>query len=175
MSKLPLNKTSKKLHRGFYEVVNTDKYLGDDAHAVIYRSGWEHKFMIYLDHNPYVKKWGCELEKLQIPYYNIDGKIHRYIPDFYVELINPNEPELEYKVIYEIKPHRQIFPDFIDKETGEVLPYKNTLKAFEKRQYEMIQFQTNLLKWNAATIFCKNLHIEFKLIDEIYLKEHHII
>jgi hypothetical protein len=175
MSKLPFNVISKRLHRGFYEVINKDKYIGDDASNVMYRSGWELKFMIYCDNNQYFKRWGCELEQLTIPYYDLKGKIHKYIPDFYVEIIDPYNPEKEQKVIFEIKPHKQIFPSFLDRETGELLPYKNTLKAFENRQYELNIFQTNLLKWDAAKKFCKNLHMEFILIDEIYMKEHNIL
>ena len=162
--------------KGLYEVKNTDKYIGNPMDC-IYRSSWEKRFCVYLDHLENVKKWGSELEKLVIPYQDIDGYWHKYYPDYYVVFTDPRDPQKELQVIIEIKPSNEIRPKFIttDQETGKpklIMPksFKN-LKAYENFEYQLKTYQKNRLKWDAAFKWCKNRHIEFWLIDEKKLKE----
>ena len=62
--------------------MNPKKYKGDSS-QVIYRSLWERKLMVYCDKNNSVVEWGSE--EIVIPYYSqLDGKMHRYYPDFYM-------------------------------------------------------------------------------------------
>ena len=72
-----------KFYQGRFKPDNPQKYKGD-ASNIIYRSGWELKLMRYLDKHPHVTRWNSE--EIIIPYRSpIDGKMHRYFPDFYVE------------------------------------------------------------------------------------------
>ena len=60
------------------------KYLGDYRN-IIYRSLWELKFMKYCDSNQNILEWGSE--EFFIPYTSpVDGKRHRYYPDFYIKV-----------------------------------------------------------------------------------------
>ena len=73
-------------YQGKFKPRNPQKYRGDSTN-IIYRSGWELKLMSYLDKHPGVLLWNSE--EIVIPYRSpIDGKMHRYFPDFYVEMIN---------------------------------------------------------------------------------------
>ena len=69
-------------YKGKYRPTNKRKYKGD-VNSIVYRSLWERKFMVYLDTNPDITEWGSE--EIVIPYVSpLDGKRHRYFPDFYV-------------------------------------------------------------------------------------------
>ena len=60
------------------------KYKGDPRN-INYRSSWEYKFMLWCDQTPSVQEWGSE--EIIIPYTSpVDGKRHRYYPDFYVKV-----------------------------------------------------------------------------------------
>ena len=67
-----------------------------------YRSGWEQKYMIYLDENPDVVMWSYE--KLIIEYVSNKKtkKIRKYYPDFQVEYKDGT------KVVIEVKPSRKL-------------------------------------------------------------------
>ena len=76
-------------YQGKFRPRNPSKYLGDPLN-IIYRSHWELKLMSYLDRHPHVMKWASE--EVIIPYKSpIDGRMHRYFPDFYVEQINKDK------------------------------------------------------------------------------------
>lgn len=166
----------KGLKKGIYDIQNPMKYVGNPAEC-LYRSSWEHKFMIYCDHESTIKKWGSETA--QIEYYTQDayGNIEKsiYWPDFFVVKIDPNDPEFEQQYFYEIKPHKSIYPDFITfDEDGNriILPPgdKKSLKAFENWQYEVKEFEKNISKWKATKAWCEKRHIIFRLLDEIDLE-----
>ena len=73
-------------YKGKYRPTNKRKYKGD-VNSIVYRSLWERKFMVYLDTNPDITEWGSE--EIVIPYVSpLDGKRHRYFPDFYVKTNN---------------------------------------------------------------------------------------
>lgn len=67
-----------------------------------YRSGWEQKYMVYLDDNPDVASWSYE--KLVIEYVSNKKtkKIRKYYPDFQIEYKDGR------KVVVEIKPSRKL-------------------------------------------------------------------
>lgn len=67
-----------------------------------YRSGWELKFMEFLDRSAVIKTWGYET--LKIPYISNKktGKIRTYYPDFCVEYLDGT---IE---IVEIKPSKRL-------------------------------------------------------------------
>ena len=75
-----------RFKQGKYIPRNPNKYKGDPRN-IIYRSSWEHKFMLWCDQqNSSVQEWGSE--EIVIPYVSpVDGKRHKYYPDFYVCLL----------------------------------------------------------------------------------------
>ena len=66
---------NKNYNQGLYIPKNTDKVLKlNNQGGIYFRSSWEKKFMIYLDHNERIVSWGCEM--IKIPYqqiHNVDG------------------------------------------------------------------------------------------------------
>jgi hypothetical protein len=141
-------------YQGRFKPRNPEKYKGDPTN-IIYRSGWELKLMSYLDKHPHVVKWNSE--EIVIPYRSpIDGKMHRYFPDFYVEQINRQKKKE--KVLIEVKPYAQTKPPKV----------QNTKKNKPTKRYinEVKTWGINSAKWNAAEEFCKDRGYIFKIITE---------
>ena len=85
-------------YQGKYRPSYPRKYKGDPSN-IIYRSSWEYKFMKWCDYTTSVQEWGSE--EIIIPYISpVDGKRHRYFPDFYVRIQNR-------KYLVEVKPFKQ--------------------------------------------------------------------
>jgi len=94
---------SYKTYKGKYLPKNPKKYNGNPS-GIIYRSMWERKFMLYCDRTDAILKWSSE--EVIIPYVSpLDGRVHRYFPDFYIKMIDRNGRVRE-KII-EVKPHAQ--------------------------------------------------------------------
>lgn len=96
MPKKPKKKKKRKgrYHRGIH--------VSPIAGECKYRSGWEQKYMVYLDGHPDVMTWSYE--KLVIEYVSNQKtkKVRKYYPDFQVEYKDGK------KVIIEIKPSRKM-------------------------------------------------------------------
>ena len=93
-------------YRGKYTPKNPEKYRGDPKN-IVYRSTWECRVMNWLDNNESILQWGSE--EFFIPYRSpVDGKIHRYFPDFYVKVKQKDDTIKE--MVLEVKPHRQTQP-----------------------------------------------------------------
>ena len=136
-------------YRGKYRVSNPRKYKGD-ARNVVYRSSWEYKFMQWCDSHPSVEEWASE--EIIIPYISpVDGKRHRYFPDFYVKVGNK-------KYIAEVKPSYQ---------TKEPKTQKRNTKKYIS---EVMTYAVNQAKFKAATEFCKDHGWEFMVVTEKELK-----
>ena len=132
-------------YRGKFRPQNREKYKGNPSN-IIYRSGWELDFMKYLDRQPGVLQWNSE--EIIIPYKSpIDGKWHRYYPDFWVKTSNSES-------IIEIKPKKQTKP-----------PKENPK---HRRRYlrEVKTFVVNEAKWKAAEEFCENKGWQWKIMTE---------
>tara|TARA_B100000427_G_scaffold22841_1_gene17118 strand:+ start:1597 stop:2019 length:423 start_codon:yes stop_codon:yes gene_type:complete len=135
--------------QGKYFPSKPRKYKGDYRN-IVYRSGWELKFMKFCDSNPNITEWGSE--EIIIPYISpIDGKRHKYYPDFYVRTNGK-------KFIVEVKPSRQ---------TKEP---KTQRKVTKKYINEVVTYSVNQAKWKAATEFCKDYNMEFMIITEKELR-----
>tara|TARA_B100000965_G_scaffold40355_1_gene29670 strand:+ start:674 stop:1096 length:423 start_codon:yes stop_codon:yes gene_type:complete len=135
--------------QGKYNPRRPSKYKGD-IRKVFYRSGWELKFMLWCDTTTSVTEWGSE--EIIIPYTSpVDGKRHRYYPDFYVKVNGK-------KYVVEVKPSKQ---------TKEPKTQKRHTKRYIT---EVITWSVNKAKWHAATEFCKDYGMEFMLITEKELK-----
>ncbi len=138
-----------KYKQGKYFPRLPSKYKGNPRN-IIYRSSWEYKFMKWCDQTPSVQEWGSE--EIVIPYISpVDGKRHRYYPDFYLKVNNK-------KYMVEVKPARQ---------TKEP---KTQRKHTKRYITEVVTWSINKAKWKAATEFCKDYGWEFMLITEKELK-----
>ena len=132
-------------YQGKYRPSFPRKYKGD-YNNVIYRSSWEYKFMKWCDLTPSIEEWGSE--EIIIPYISpVDGKRHRYFPDFYVKIGNK-------KYLVEVKPFKQ---------TKEPKTQKRNTKKYIN---EVVTYAVNQAKWKAAVEFCEDRMIQFKIITE---------
>ena len=88
----------KRKKRGYHRGLHISPLAGKCK----YRSGWEQKYMEYLDTDPQVKMWSYE--KLAIEYIsnNRTKKIRKYYPDFQIEYKDGT------KAVVEIKPSRKL-------------------------------------------------------------------
>lgn len=137
-------------YKGKYKPSYPQKYKGDPTN-IIYRSLWERKFMVYCDLNENIVEWGSE--EIALPYRSpIDGKVHRYFPDFYIK-VKESTGHLK-RYLIEIKPKRQTTPP--------QKPQRQTKKYL----YEAYEYAKNQAKWKAAKEFCEDRQWEFKVITE---------
>jgi hypothetical protein len=141
-------------YKGFFNPKNPQKYRGNPSN-IIYRSSWELKLMIHLDSHPDVLQWSSE--EFFIPYRSpIDGRIHRYFPDFYVKKKN-KEGKVEVSII-EIKPFAQ---------TQEPKRQSNITRRYIT---EVKTYGINSSKWKAAEEYCKDRGWSFEIFTEKELK-----
>ena len=139
-------------YKGRYIPSKPRKYKGDPSN-IIYRSLWERKFMVYCDRNDAILEWGSE--EIIIPYKSpLDGRIHRYFPDFYVK-VKQNDGTIK-KMIIEVKPKKQCKPPVCKKKT----------KYYIK---EVQTWGVNKAKWEYALEWCKDRNMEFKILTEDHL------
>jgi hypothetical protein len=137
-------------YKGKYQPSFPKKYKGDPTN-IIYRSLWERRFMVYCDTNEKILEWGSE--ELALPYRSpLDGKIHRYFPDFYIKVQEENGRTKKYLI--EIKPKKQTMPP--------PKPQRQT-KGYI---YEAYEYAKNQAKWAAAREWCADRGYEFKVITE---------
>ena len=137
-------------YKGKYKPSNPKKYKGDPTN-IIYRSLWERKFMVYCDTNDNILEWGSE--EISLPYRSpLDGKIHRYYPDFYIK-VRENDGSIQ-KYIIEIKPKKQ---------TVEPKVQQRKTKGYI---YEVTEWARNQTKWKVAEEFCQDRQWKFKIITE---------
>ena len=137
-------------YRGRYIPTYPKKYKGDPSN-IIYRSLWERKFMVYCDRNDRILEWGSE--EFFIPYRSpLDGKIHRYFPDFYVK-VKTKQNTIK-KWVVEVKPKAQTRPPRT--------PKRKTKKYIT----EVRNYAINDAKWKNAIEYCKDRNIEFIIITE---------
>ena len=75
-------------YKGKFKPSFPEKYVGDPTN-IIYRSLWALKFLKYCDTNENILEYASE--ELAIPYRSpIDGKVHRYFPDAYIKVKEPD-------------------------------------------------------------------------------------
>ena len=135
-------------YKGKFRPQNPKKYKGDYT-KIIYRSGWELKFMNYLDRQPDVISWSSE--EVIIPYKSpIDNRFHRYYPDFWVKTLKGES-------LIEIKPKRQ------------TLPPKENPKHRRRYLKEVKTWGINSAKFAAAEQFCRTKGWEWRIItDDVF-------
>lgn len=128
---------------------NPHKYLGNTAN-IICRSLWERRFAKWCDETPGVLRWGSE--EFFIPYVSpVDGCIHRYFPDFFVEVQTRTGKR---QFVIEVKPHKQTAAPTVPKRKG------------KRYLAEAMTFAVNQRKWEAAKDYCKKQKWTFMIVTE---------
>lgn len=151
-----------KYNQGFYKLVNPKKYIGNPSEPIIYRSGWEYKFMVYCDMNDDIIKWGSETFKIN--YIDNTGHSRYYMPDFYLETYSKKIPGHVNKFLVEIKPEAEI--------REPVIPDKTlSAKKIASLEYQVKTWLKNKHKWAYAVEWCKARDIQFWLLTEKHLNE----
>lgn len=132
-------------YSGRFVPENPKKYRGDPTN-IIYRSLWERRVMVHLDKNSTIIEWSSE--EIVIPYLSpVDGRWHRYFPDFYVRT-------KEGSMILEVKPANQsVAPE----------PKKKVTKRYLT---EVMTYGVNQAKWKAAQEYCDDRKWKFKVLTE---------
>lgn len=110
--------------------------------------------MNWLDKNPNIVSWASE--EITIPYISpVDGRWHRYFPDFVVKVKDKNG-QLR-TMMLEVKPKKQ---------TQAPAPQRRVTKRYIT---EVATWGVNQAKFKAATEYCLDRGWEFKLITEDHL------
>lgn len=142
-----------KSYKGSFRPKNPTKYKGDPT-GIVFRSSWELKFMIYLDAHPDVLEWSSE--EFCIPYVSpVDGRVHRYFPDFWIKQRN-KDGAIETLVV-EIKPKKQTEPPVVQK------------RKTKRYINEVMTWGINTAKWQAAEQFCYKKSWKFRILTEQHL------
>lgn len=140
-------------YKGFFKPKNPNKYKGDPSN-IVFRSSWELRFMNYLDAHQDIVLWSSE--EFCIPYKSpIDGRVHRYFPDFWLKQHKPDGTTET--VVVEIKPHKQTQP-----------PATQTRKT-KRYINEVMAWGVNNAKWEAAKRFCESKNWKFVIFTEDHL------
>jgi len=133
-----------KFAQGKFEMKNPKKYIGKKTPLA--RSSWEFVFMRMLDEHSGVEHWASE--SIQIPYQDpLTGKYTIYVPDFFI--------------VYKDKNGRK------NAEVIEVKPSNQQIKErVGKSRYNQEQYVKNMAKWEAATAWCKQNQLKFRIVNE---------
>jgi len=133
-----------KFAQGRFEMKNPDKYVGKKTPLA--RSSWEFVFMRMLDENPGVINWASE--SIQIPYQDpLTGRYTIYVPDFF--MVYADKSGKKHAEVIEVKPASQTFREQVG-----------------KSKYNQEQYVKNLAKWEAATAWCKQQGLIFRVVNE---------
>ena len=133
-----------------YKPLNPKKYQGN-PNNIICRSSWERKFCMWADRKDNVVSWASE--EINIPYISPkDNRVHKYYPDFLIK-VKENTNRIKTYVV-EVKPKKQ------------TLPPKKKKRITKGYIYECTTYAVNQAKWKAASEFCKDNRINFKIVTE---------
>ena len=133
-----------KFARGKFTITQPEKYVGTKIPT--YRSSWEWSFMRFCDTNKSVQKWASEA--VNIPYRDpLTGRQTIYVPDFFIQYKDKFNQVLT--ELIEIKPASQ-----------------SILERVGKNKYNQAQFVKNQAKWAAATAWCRQQGIKFRVVNE---------
>lgn len=137
-------------YKGRFKIQNVHKYKGDPQN-IIYRSRWELMLMQKFDNHPDILEWSSE-EYILLYRSPIDGKVHRYFPDFWIK-----KKERDGKItcsLIEVKPFKQTQPPTVSKKPN--------------RRYltEVKDWGINSAKWKVAREYCEDRGWDFVIITE---------
>ena len=127
-----------------YVPKHPEKYVG--LKTPRYRSSWELSFMRFCDNNPSIQKWASDA--IKIPYrVPVTYRQTVYVPDFFIQYVD--KTGAMHVELIEIKPASQAI-----------------LERTGKNKYNQAQFIKNQAKWAAATAYCKQQGIKFRVVTE---------
>ena len=133
-----------KFAQGRFTMKHPEKYVG--KRTPLSRSSWEFVFMRMLDEHPGVESWASE--SIQIPYRDpFTGKYTIYVPDFFIVYADKNGKK--HAEVVEVKPENQ-----------------TRLESVGKSRFNQEQYVKNMAKWEAATAWCKQQGIKFRVVNE---------
>lgn len=133
-----------KFAKGKFTMKHPEKYVG--LKTPTYRSSWEWSFMNFCDTNTAVQKWASEA--ISIPYRDpLTGRHTIYIPDFFIQYLDKNN-NMNVELL-EIKPASQ-----------------QILERVGKSKANQAQYIKNQAKWQAASAWCKQQGIKFRILNE---------
>jgi hypothetical protein len=133
-----------KFAQGRFEMKNPDKYAG--TKRPLARSSWEFVFMRMLDEHPGVQSWASE--SVKIPYRDpLTGKYTIYVPDFFI--VYNDKKGGKHAEVVEVKPANQTLREKVG-----------------KSRYNQEQYIKNMAKWEAATAWCRQQGVRFRVISE---------
>ena len=147
-------------YKGWFRPQNPQKYNGNPEN-IIYRSSWELRCMKYFDDHPDIIWWSSE--EIIVPYRSpVDGKVHRYYPDFIIKVRQKDGGTKT--IMIEIKPKSQTKPPDVRKKNA-------TPSGRISRRYinEVKTYGINEAKWIAARKFCAEKGWQFQIITEDHL------
>lgn len=140
-----------KYNQGKFRPRNPQKY-GGDVSNIVYRSSYELKFMQYCDLTESVNSW--KSEEFWIPYRSpLDGKTHRYFPDFFLKYKDKDGKTRN--MVVEVKPAKDL------KE-----PQTNPARRTKSWAYSVKMWAINQAKWEAAKEWCADHNYEFRIFTE---------
>lgn len=132
---------------------NREKYEGD-VRGIITRSSWERKLLNWCDRTPSVLKYSSE--ETIIPYISpVDGKVHRYFLDVKMTIKTKTGEIKTYLV--EVKPEAQTLPPTVGNKRNKTL------------LNEVITWEVNKAKWEAAKKYAASKGYEFIILTEKHL------
>lgn len=133
----------RQFDQGVYYPKNAGKYIGKTL--PVYRSSWEKRMFKYLDESKSVISWASE--PLRIPYKNpVTGRASNYVPDILIK--------------YEDRDGKQII------ELIEIKPLSQTILEAAKSKKDKLAVAVNQAKWQAASAWCRNQGIVFRVLSE---------
>ena len=137
-------------YKGKFKPRNPEKYKGDPR-KIRYLSSWELRVMIYFDRNDSILAWSSE--EIEVPYRSpIDGKWHRYYPDFLIKVVDrQGVPKV---MMIEVKPLKQTVAPVVRK------------RRTKKYIREVATWGINKSKWDAARDYCADRNWQFSLLTE---------
>lgn len=142
-----------KFKQGLFTPRFPEKYIGDVT-KIRYMSGYEFNVHTYFDNNPNIIRWASE--EIAIPYIHpVDGKVHNYYPDYYIEYRNTKGNLV--REIIEVKPEKQVNQ-----------PTKRG-KSKKTQLTEAITHAINTAKWEYAKSFCDKHNITFRILTETHI------
>jgi hypothetical protein len=136
-------------YRGRFYPKHPLKYKGD-PNKIVYRSSWEVRVMKYLDENDGVVWWASE--EMNVKYISpVDGRVHRYFPDFIVKVRRKDNSSTIFML--EVKPEAQT----------KLRQPKRVTKQYIN---EAATYAVNQAKWKYAEEFCKDHGWVFRVVTE---------
>jgi hypothetical protein len=133
-----------KFAQGKFALKDPEKYIG--TRTPTYRSSWEFAFMKMCDEHPSITKWASEA--VQIPYRNpLTGKYTIYVPDFFISY--GDRTGKQYVELIEVKPTNQTLKEKVG-----------------RSRHNQAAWIVNQAKWEAASAWCKQQGIKFRIINE---------